>query len=156
MNRVKRAALVLLMGAVTLLGCEGQVGESAVSEDDAAAIRQALSDFVVHAVAGDWDALAALYTEKAVLMPPNQELAIGRSAIRNVFSPLTIRDFQLEAVEIDGRGDLAFSRGTYSWTVSVGEGEPVPDHGKWLAIWREQADGTWLLSQDIWNSDQAP
>ncbi len=59
-------------------------------------------------------------------------------------------------IEIDGRGDLAFARGTYSWTVRIGDGEPVADHGKWLTIWREQADGTWLLSQDIWNSDQAP
>lgn len=156
MNRVKCATLVLLMGAVTLAGCEGQVGESAVSEDDAAAIRQADADFVVHSVAGDWDALAALYTEDAVVMPPNQELVIGRAAIRNLFSALTISDFSLEAIEIDGRGDLAFSRGDYSWTVSVGEGEPVADHGKWLAIWREQTNGTWLLSQDIWNSDQAP
>ncbi len=89
-------------------------------------------------------------------MPPNQELVIGRSAIRNFFSALTVSDFQLEPIEIDGRGDLAFARGTYSWTVRIGDGEPVADHGKWLTIWREQADGTWLLSQDIWNSDQAP
>ncbi len=60
MDRVRRAALLSLMGAVTLLGCERQVGEPAASEDDAAAIRQALSDFVLHAVGGDWDALAAL------------------------------------------------------------------------------------------------
>ena len=46
--------------------------------------------------------------------------------------------------------------GTYSWTVRVGESEPAKDHGKWLTIWRKQPDGTWLLSQDIWNSDQAP
>ena len=127
-----------------------------LSEDDAAAIRQALSDFVLHAVAGDWDALAALYTEEAVVMPPNQEPVVGRSAIRNFFSALTVTDFQLEPIEIGGRGDLAFARGTYSWTVRVGEGEPAADHGQWLTIWREQADGTWLLSQDIWNSDQAP
>ena len=89
-------------------------------------------------------------------MPPNQELVIGRSAIRNLFSTLTVSEFQLEPVEIDGRGDLASARGTYSWTVRVGEGEPVTESGKWLTIWRKQADGTWLLSQDISNSDQAP
>ncbi len=127
-----------------------------LSEDDAAAIRQGSSDFVMHAVAGDWDALAALYTEDAVVMPPNQELVIGRSAIRNLFSVLTVSDFQLEPIEIDGCGDLAFARGSYSWTLRVGDGEPARDHGKWLTIWRKQPDGTWLLSQDIWNSDQAP
>lgn len=127
-----------------------------LSEDDAAAIRQGSADFVRHAVAGDWEALASIYTEEAVVMPPNQELVIGRSAIRNLFSVLAVSDFQLKPIEIDGRADLAFSRGTYSWTVRVGEGEPARDHGKWLTIWRKQPDGTWLLSQDIWNSDQAP
>ena len=156
MNRVKRATLILLMGAITLLGCERQVGAPAVSKDDAAAIRQADLNFVANSLAGDWDALVAGYTEDAVVMPPNQEVVIGRSAIRDLFSVLTINDFTLETVEMDGRGDLVFARGDYSWTVAVGEGEPVADHGKWLTIWRKQADGTWLLSQDIWNSDQAP
>ena len=89
-------------------------------------------------------------------MPPNQELGVGRSTIRNFFSALSVIDFQLEPIEIGGRGDLAFARGTYSWTVRAEEGEPATDHGQWLTIWREQADGTLLLSRDIWNSDQAP
>jgi ketosteroid isomerase-like protein len=83
-------------------------------------------------------------------------MVIGRSAIPALFSPLTVSDFRMTPDEIDGRGDLAFARGTYSWTVRIGDGEPAPDSGKWLTIWRKQADGTWLLSQDIWNSDQSP
>lgn len=127
-----------------------------MNQDDATAIRQTLLNFVLHAEAGDWDALAALYTEEAVVMPPNLEQVIGRIAIRNLFSALTVSDFQLKPIEVDGCGDLMFARGTYTWTVRIGEGEPAKDHGKWLTIWRKQADGTWLLSQDIWNSDQTP
>ena len=156
MNRVSRAIALLLLIAGGLFGCAEQRGGSITSESDAAAIRQASSDFALHAEAGDWDAVAALYTEEAVVMPPGQETVIGRSAILDLFSPLTISDFQLVTAEIDGRGDLAFARGTYVWTVRVGDGEPVPDGGKWLTVWRKQADGTWLLSQDIWNSDQTP
>lgn len=59
-------------------------------------------------------------------------------------------------MEIDGAGDLAYARGTFSWTFRVGEGEPVSDAGKWIAIWRRQPDGSWLASHDIWNSDRAP
>lgn len=154
MDRIRRVVLLVL--AVGLLGCEGRVRAPDVNEDYAAAIRQSHLDFVTHAEAGDWDALADLYTLDAVVMPPNQEQVIGRSAIRDLFSALTVSDFQLKPVEIVGRGDLAFSRGTYSWTVRVGEGEPVADSGKWLTVWRKHADGIWLLSQDIWNSDHAP
>lgn len=154
MVRVRHAGLLLIVGAVTLAGCQGQTGELTVSEKDAAAIRQATADFVAHAQAGDWDALAGLYTEEAVVMAPNQEAVVGRDAARALFSPLTVTDFQLKPMEIDGRDDLAFARGTYEWTVRVGEGEPATDRGKWLTIWRRQTDGSWLLSQDIWNSDQ--
>ena len=84
-------------------------------------------------------------------------LTLGEmSALGSICSGSASTLEEAEPVAIDGRGDLAFARGTYSWTVRVGEGEPVSDTGKWLTIGRRQADGTWLLSQDIWNSDQGP
>jgi ketosteroid isomerase-like protein len=69
---------------------------------------------------------------------------------------LTINEFKAEPVEIEGRGDLAYARGIFSWTFRVAEGEPFSDTGKWIAIWRRQADGSWLLSHDIWDSDRVP
>ena len=57
-------------------------------------------------------------------------------------------------VQIDGRGDLAFVRGTHSETYIV-EGTPEPIHeiGKYVEIWRKQPDGQWLIAVNIWNSD---
>ena len=98
---------------------------------------------------------AALYTEDAVLMPPNQPMVQGRAAIQTwkEASP-TFTEFNLTVEEIDGRGDLAFVRGTYSLTMELeGAPEPIQDTGKFLDILQKQEDGSWLIAVDIFNSD---
>ena len=32
-------------------------------------------------------------------------------------------------------------------------GKPMKDHGKYVEIFKKQADGTWKVVADIWNSD---
>jgi ketosteroid isomerase-like protein len=57
-------------------------------------------------------------------------------------------------LSVDGRGDLAYARASYSATSEVpGIPEPVSDVGKVLAVLQKQDDGTWLLSAVIYNSD---
>jgi ketosteroid isomerase-like protein len=29
----------------------------------------------------------------------------------------------------------------------------VADRGKYLAVWKKQADGSWKIEADMWNSD---
>jgi ketosteroid isomerase-like protein len=29
----------------------------------------------------------------------------------------------------------------------------VTDHGKYVAVWKKQADGNWKVAVDIWNTD---
>lgn len=62
--------------------------------------------------------------------------------------------FSLTPIEIDGRGDLAYERGTYALTIAASGTTPaMPDHGKYLTVRRKQADGSWLITADIFNSD---
>ena len=35
-----------------------------------------------------------------------------------------------------------------------GDGEAVTESDKFLVILRKQADGSWLFTHEIWNSDQ--
>jgi len=50
-------------------------------------------------------------------------------------------------------GDLAFSSGAYEVTLNDPTGKPVNDRGKFLEVWKKQADGKWKCTMDIWNSD---
>jgi ketosteroid isomerase-like protein len=38
-------------------------------------------------------------------------------------------------------------------TLNDPTGKPVNDRGKFLEVWKKQADGKWKCTMDIWNSD---
>ncbi len=149
------SALILL--AWVLAACQPQAGP--LSEEDIAAIRDLGEREVVEALlAEDWDRFAATFTEDAVRMPPNEPLHRGREAIQEWaetnWGPLTLTEFSQTMLSVDGRGDLAYARASYSATSEVpGIPEPVSDVGKVLAVLQKQDDGTWLLSAVIYNSD---
>jgi ketosteroid isomerase-like protein len=56
---------------------------------------------------------------------------------------------------VDGRGDLAYVRGTYVLTIAAMEGQPaMTDRGKYVEIWRRAGGREWRIAVDIFNSDQ--
>jgi len=157
---VLMAALAFILAGAACAGPAPEAGP--LSEDDVAAINDLAERQMVEAfLAKDWAAFATLFTEDAVRMPPNELLHQGRAAIEAWASanwgPLTYTEMSQEALEIEGRGDLAYVRGTYSVTVGApGAPEPITNVGKMLAILRKQPDGSWLVSQAIYNADAPP
>ena len=147
---------LILLFAAAAAAC--RVAPPGLSDTDRASIRAATDSFVANARARRDSANSLLYTETATFMPPNAGIAEGRAAIRAwlaAFPPMS--DFTLTPVEIDGRGDLAYVRGTYSMTIVGPNGRPVgEDHGKYLEVRRRQPDGKWLIVADIFNSDLPP
>ena len=147
--------LILALGTVMCLvlsvGCQGP---ARLSEADRTAIRQGGENWVKMVNARDWKGAAALWAEDAIELPPNQAAVQGRAAIQawlEAFPPFS--NFQLKSLEIEGRGDLAYDRGTISWTVTPADAAPIEERAKYLCIWRKQADGSWRYLRDIWNSD---
>ena len=98
--------------------------------------------------------MAALYAEDAIVLAPNQAAVQGRAAIQaalEAFPPIS--NFQVQILEIEGQGDLAYSRGSASMTLTPAGLAPIEDRVKYIEIWRKQADGAWKIVRDIWNSD---
>ena len=144
-------AIVCVVSAVVIASV-GLVNAQEKQSDFESAIRQSDEDFVKYTEAKNWDALAMLYTEDCVVMPPGAPMVFGRDAAKALFEPLTVTNFTLTTQEAQARGDLGYSRGTYVWTVQIGDSEPMTEKGKWVVVWK-RVNGQWLLHQDIWNSD---
>lgn len=147
------ASLLLLAGCQTYDQHEAPAG---LTEADQAAIQATVQAFVDGVLAGDAAAVAATYTEDAVLMPPNHPAVTGRAAIQAYFEEFPqVSEFDCRITEVEGSGDTAYIVGRYTMTVPMEEGDPVMDEGKFFEIRKKTADGSWLFHRDMFNSDLA-
>ena len=124
---------------------------------DEAAIRDADAQWSKTAGANDLEGTVAYYTDDATLLPPNEPIANGKQAIRAIWASLlgpgTTISWQASKVEVARSGDLAYITGTYQLTMKDQQGNPVNDKGKFVEVWKKQADGKWKVVADIFNSD---
>jgi len=144
---------IAMVGSLVLLGCQGTVSE--LSDEDVAAIRAASATYVETALAQDWERWASVSEDDAIIMPPNQapiETREARIAWTEGFPPMP--SLTVTPAEIVGRGDLAYVRGTWSFTLEPEGASPIMDGGHYIEIWRKGANGVWRISRDIWNSDR--
>ena len=144
--------------ALAIAACQLPVPEGPpdLSPEDVAAIDALPAQFTEAVLTGAWADLAALYTEDAVRMPPNQTAVEGRAAIQAALEQQAevVTELTITPLVTAGLGDLAYQKGTYSAIMTVeGSPEPISDTGKYLFIARKQPDGSWLMTEDIWNSD---
>ena len=104
--------------------------------------------------ARDVDAVAALYTSDARLMPPNAEESIGQDGVRAAFGGMIDAGLSadLTSAEANVSGDIGYNVGSYKLMA----GEDVVDVGKYMEIWHRGSDGEWRMANDIWNSDKPP
>src|SRR5882724_5828415 len=149
---------LILAGCLSLLSF-AFVGTAAAGDTK---IEQALRDldakWSAAAGAKDIDKTVSYYSEDAVVMPPNAPSAKTRETIRSAWkemltTPGAAISWKATKVEVAKSGDLAYVSGTYEETMTDASGKSVKDHGKYVEVWEKQADGTWKVVADIWNSD---
>ena len=109
---------------------------------------------------GDIQTLSSLTTDGHVMLPPNREAVVGKSAndamnggaferynFSEIWSP--------EETVIDG--DLAFQRGTFTTIATPkGEGDRFEVSGSFLRIYQRQESGEWRMTRDMFNSSTPP
>ena len=131
---------------------------------DAAAVRQAIEQsnakFADAVKQGDTVAMVANYADDAVMMVDGTPAWRGRSEIAKqviaAFKPMKGADVKLTTSQVDIGGDYAIETGTYETTVSAPGAKPQTENGKYVTVWKKQADGTWKIYRDVGNSDAPP
>jgi len=112
------------------------------------------------AAAKDVERTIAYYSDDAVVLPPNGPSATTKEAIRKLWqdllaSPGFALSWKPTRVEASKSGDMAHVSGTYEFSINDASGKPFNDRGKYLEVWKKQADGNWKCAADMWNSDLA-
>ena len=104
----------------------------------------------------DLASIEQLYSEDAVLMPPNNEMVKGRQGSRGFWSAaikMGLKEATLTTIEARRYGDEIREIGSYRLRIAPEHRKAYEDVGKYMTVWKEQPDGSWMLKEDIWNSD---
>ena len=105
---------------------------------------------------GDANAVGALYTENATMLPPGMDIQKGHPAIEKTVTALGqsgVRNFTLEAIDVSQVGpDTAREIGRFSAEVPAPKKKKTwtKIEGKYVVVWK-RIGGKWLLDVDIWN-----
>jgi ketosteroid isomerase-like protein len=104
-----------------------------------------------HFNAGDYEAVAALYTADAVRFPPGTPPVNGHDAIVAFLQSTADGTVMIEFGGSEMAGDMLSSWGTYEIHSASAEGEGQVQSGPWMNVAKKGEDGTWKITHDIWN-----
>ena len=139
--------------SVALMACAPAAPDTAA---DVEAVKQVTAMEAQSVNAGDVDGHVSTLTADAKALPPNGPMLTGTDAIRGWIEELH-QQFTTNLVysesEVVVSGDLAVERftGTLTFTPKGG-GVPMVEDLKGVHVFQRQADGSWKITIDVWNS----
>ena len=158
MTLLKKANLIL---PLLLLAACAAPPPADLSADAEKAVRAVDAEWMKAGDAKDAERFASYYAEDAAAMFPNTPQLNGPAAIKEgIQGAFATPGFSLVATATKyvaaKSGDLVYTQGTYKTTGTDAKGKLMTDTGKYVVVFRKQADGAWKVVADIFNSDLPP
>jgi ketosteroid isomerase-like protein len=143
-------------GMVLVAGCNSApppVDTKAAAD----AVRAADAAWSKAAGAMDVATVVSYYADDATVLPPNSPIVNGKAAAQQAWATILVPGNSLSWTPTTAvsaaSGDIVYTQGTYTASIKGPDGKAVADTGKYLAVWKKQADGSWKAEEDTWNSD---
>ncbi|MEZ5357496.1 MAG: SgcJ/EcaC family oxidoreductase [Candidatus Zixiibacteriota bacterium] len=149
---MKALLVCLCMGCLLLVSCQC---DSVNTAEDKQALEDAIASFYQAVDSGDGAAATALFADDFIMMPNGGTIKQGRENIfenweKNVEGGFRLRN--VKVVDFDFDGTIAYRVNEYDYGYPDKNGEMQWWPTKNIHIWKKQADGSWKLHADIWNS----
>jgi ketosteroid isomerase-like protein len=131
----------------------------ATPDQSIAAVKDADMRWSKAAQAHDLTTLFTFYADDAAVLPANAELLTSKPSVQKYWTEQLTAGVDVSCtpmyVESSAAGDMVYVVGSYTMTTKPvkGKGKASSDHGKYMAVWKKQADGSWKAEADTWNSD---
>jgi ketosteroid isomerase-like protein len=155
MKKTLLSLISVVIVAMALISCTNNKS-AALSDADKAAITKSATE-INQAFNSTKDFKAyvnSYYAEDATILYPNSDAVKGREAIIAAMSAFgSDLNVTPTILDINGKDDLAYVVGTVNMVTNAGV---EIDHGKYVEIWKKQADGRWQVIYDIFNSSVPP
>ena len=143
----------VLTASMLTAGCQRPASTSLSAEELEAvkAVGRAYQDAIN---AEDVDGIVAVFAQDGISLPPGWEPLRGHDEIRRFWEGQVtgvIGAGSSTTMAIYGEGGLAYDAGTYIYTYTDTTGVTRTRYGKFLGVYKKQADGSWKLAADMWN-----
>jgi uncharacterized protein (TIGR02246 family) len=104
---------------------------------------------------GDASGVAQMYAADARLLAPGSDVVQGRADIESFIKEFiqTGAKLSFDMLTVHETADLCASVSRYTMDFPADSGM-APDQGKFIEIWKRQTDGSWLIAEDIFNSNE--
>jgi ketosteroid isomerase-like protein len=157
---ILRAVVTTLAVPILLTACQSDTSTAADTSREAEleALTAAALAYQAAASAKDSEAVVAMYDETAIMIPPNAEIVDeGLQGVQNyqfgfIVTPGVELDFELIRVEVAASGDIGWTFAIGDITIHRDGEEPGRDVVRDFHTWKKQADGSWKIVVDLWNS----
>jgi ketosteroid isomerase-like protein len=137
--------------------------EAPAPQIDLANERTALmdTDLAWSATVPDLDKFLSFFADDASFLPPDMPLAQGQEAIRATAAQILSTpgfsiNWKATKADVSGTADLGYTMGVYQATMNDAAGKPMASVGKYVTVWKKQADGQWKVVADCFNADGPP
>jgi ketosteroid isomerase-like protein len=151
-----RHALASTILFILLLSTAAIAADKASASADA--VRAADQQWLKVFAAKDLDKSVAFCDKEGAVLSPNAPIAQGHDAIAKLLTaffafPNLKITWKADKAEVARSGELGYTSGTYDMTFSDPAGKTISDKGKYVTVWKKQADGSWKVLLDIFNTD---
>lgn len=149
---------VVIAAAVIVLFFNALAAAGQKPKNASEAVRAADEAWMKVFSAKDLEKSVAFCEENGAVLAPNAPIAQGRQAISKSFAgffalPNLKITWHADKAAAARSGELGYTSGTYEMTFSDPAGKIIPDKGKYVTVWKKQADGSWKVLLDIFNTD---
>ncbi len=154
--------LRMKFGLVTTLLLAG-MGVSFAQKSDGGADEQAIrkldAGWSAAAESKDVGKFISYYAEDGAALPFNAPIAKGKEQTEKLWAGLmSMPGFALSfaptKIEVAKSGEMAYDVGTFELKLNDASGKSTTTLGKYVVVWKKQADKQWKAVADVFNTDK--
>ena len=143
------AALMLIAAGISWAGSEEESASSKVR----AAVDKGNAQYIAAFANADAEALAAVYDADGTRLHGNGALTRGKDAIaaevKQFLAQVGVVAVTIETVNLWVVDDRAYETGKWTYTFTPPEKDKQTLAGRYVTVWKEQADGGWKIVADM-------
>jgi ketosteroid isomerase-like protein len=156
---MRTRARVGLLAALLMVGIGVSSAQKSSGSADEQAIRKLDKEWSAATQSKDAGKMLTYYTEEASAFPFNAPIATGHEQIQKLWAGLmSMPGFALTfaptKIEVAQSGEMAYDVGTFELKHNDANGALTTAAGKYVVVWKKQADKQWKAVADIFNTDK--